>query len=411
MPRDAARRARAFALFIVAPALAQAAEAPILRWEDLRAQIAAQPELLAASAAFDAATGAQDAIALPNPELELARGRAETLAPEAPDEADTWELTLSLPLRPWGPWRHERAAARAGRDAAAAELIAARRSLTRDLAARFWQVAHDQRQARLLAETEAQLARLVEIAALRVQLGEARPLEPLRLEMELETLRAEIRAAAGAARLAREALGRRLGLEPAGDFSVDADWDTLPPLPPPAAADAAAHPALLAATARGTGADAAFAAARADRWPGLRVGAFCARELDSESEGLSLALELPLFDRRGGAVTRARAEATLAEQERRLIARELADALAAADAAARLARERAQGLREAVLPRAAQVLAAAEAEYRVGETDLVTLLDARRAHADTESDLLAAELAYRLALAELEALIPGDDHD
>lgn len=402
-------RALLLSLLLLAALAAQANTPRTLRWDELLAQLDAQPELAAAAAAREAATGALRAIALPNPELELSRGRAESLAGD--EDADTWGLALSLPLRPWGPWRHQRAAARAEREAAEHALASTRRETLRQLSAAFWQVAHDQRQARLLAEREAQLARLVEIARLRVELGEARPGEPLRLEIEAAALAAESRAAAAAATLAREALGRRLGLTPPGDFSVDADWDSLPPLPEPAAAANAATPALAVADSRSAAAAAALAAARAERWPGLNLSAYRERELDAETEGLALALELPLFDRRGGDVARARAEAAVARHERAILARDLADALAAATAAARLARERALDLREAVLPRAAQVLAAAEAEYRVGEAGLVELIDARRAHADTESELLAAQLDYRLALAALAALTPGDDHD
>lgn len=412
MARTPSRVARALLLaLLLLTALAAQADTPhTLRWDELLARLDAQPELAAAAAVREAATGALRTIALPNPELELSRGRAESLAGD--EDADTWGVALSLPLRPWGPWRHERAAARAEREAAEHALAGTRRETLRQLSAVFWQVAHDQREARLLTQREAQLARLVEIARLRVELGEARPGEPLRLEIEAATLAAESRAAAAAATLAREALGRRLGFTPPGDFSVDADWDSLPPLPASAAgAGATAAPVLAAADARSAAAVATLAAARAERWPGLNLSAFRERELDAETEGLTLALELPLFDRRGGDVARARAEAAVARHEREILARDLADALAAATAAARLARERALDLREAVLPRAAQVLAAAEAEYRVGEAGLVELIDARRAHADTESELLAAQLDYRLALAALAALTPGDDHD
>lgn len=414
MARTPSRVARALLLplLLLAPLAAQADTPRTLRWDELLAQLDAQPELAAAAAAREAATGALRATALPNPELELSRGRAESLAGD--EVADTWGVALSLPLRPWGPWRHQRAAARAEREAAEHALAGMRRETLRQLSAAFWQVAHDQREARLLAERESQLARLVEIAGLRVALGEARPGEPLRLEIEAAALAAESRAAAAAATLAREALGRRLGLTPPGDYSVEADWDSLPPLPASVVgtgAAATAAPALAAADARSAAATAALAAARAERWPGLSLSAFCERELDAETEGLALALELPLFDRRGAGVARARAEAAAARHERAIVVRDLVDALAAATAAARLARERALDLREAVLPRAAQVLAAAEAEYRVGEAGLVDLIDARRAHADTESELLAAQLDYRLALAALAALTPGDDHD
>jgi len=405
-PRTACALAFILALQLVPPRAAAAVE---LSWSDVLARLEAQPELAATRAELAAAEGALRAITLPNPELEGSLGQAETLAGD--ETAEVWEWNASLALRPWGPWRHERSAARAERDAAGHDLAQARREQERRLAARFWRVAHDQRLALVLGERQAQLHRLVEIARLRAELGEARPTEPLRLEIELEQLAAEIRAAEAEALLNRQALGRRLGVEPPDDFSLVADWDSLPPLPAGAGDPAPAHPLLAAETARAEGARAALAAARADRWPGLRVGAFQSRELDAESEGLSLALELPLFDRRGGAVDRARAAAAAAGHRRAALAQDYADALAAAQVRARLARQQVESLRREVLPRATQALAALEAEYRVGEAGLVELIDARRARSDTETELLTAQLDYHLALAELKALAPGDDHD
>jgi cobalt-zinc-cadmium efflux system outer membrane protein len=397
-------------LLVMAPAV-EGQAGPTLRWPDLLTRLEAQPELAAAQADLAAAEGELRAIGLPNPELEWSGGRAESLEGEGGEAADVWEWSASLPLRPWGPWRHERAAARAESRAAAQEVLFARREQERQLAVRFWKVVHDERQRAVLAERERQIERLVEIARLRADLGEARPSEPLRLEIEREELAAELRAAEAEAILNREALGRRLGLEPPGDFSVEADWDSLPPLPEGAVAPTQAHPLLAAETARGESAAAALAAARAERWPGLRVGGFKARELVAESEGLSLALELPLFDRRGGGVDRARAAATAAGHRRAALARDLADALAAAASRARVARQRALGLREEILPRAARALDVLEQEYRVGEAGLVDLLDARRERSRIESAQLAAQLDYHLALADLKALAPGDDHD
>lgn len=377
----------------------------VLRWEDVLAALPSQPELAAARAERDAAAADRRALALPNPELELAGGRAEPL--DADVTRDTWELGVSLPLRPWGPWRHARAAAAASVTAADAALDLARRDLRRQLARDFWQVAHDGRRLALLDELRAHAEGLVQLARLRVELGEARPAELLRLELEREELLSALAAADVEARLARAALGRRLALRDPADLRVDADWDTLPPLP--AADPAASHPPLAGARARSAAADARLAAARADRWPGLRLGALRGREADADVQALQLSLELPLFDRRGAGVDRARAETSRAREEQRRLERELADALDDALAHARLARDHVTRLEAEVLPRARRALDALETEYRVGEADLVALLDARRAHARSALALLAARLDYRFALADLDALNAGDD--
>src|SRR3990172_3077635 len=107
MAPSPARTLRALVLllcFLLAPLGACSVAGPTLSWPYLLMHLEAQPELAAAQAEAAAAGGTLRAIGLPNPEFEFARGRAEALAGESGEGADTWELSVSLPLRPRGPW-------------------------------------------------------------------------------------------------------------------------------------------------------------------------------------------------------------------------------------------------------------------------------------------------------------------
>lgn len=395
-------------LLLAAPALAGET---LLRWSDVRERVEGHPALAAARADLAAADGAIRSVALPNPELELGGGRAEAI--EGDETADTWELGVGIPLRPWGPFRHERRAARALRAGAAGDLAALRLEVEADLAARFWRVAHGQRLREILGRRLERVERLVEVARLRAELGETRPTDPLRVEIEHERLLGEIRRADFAADAKRRGLALWIDMDPALDYRVAADWDDIPALPAleTLVERQDAHPALSAADSRHASAMASYHAAKADRLPALELGAFMEREMDAEVRGLSVSFELPLFDFKGGAVATADAELARADHLRDAHRRELAESLAAAHAEAAGARATLIGYRDVILPRATRSVAALEHLYTVGEESLLELLAARRDLAAAETELLDAQLDYRLALTELATLAGGSDHD
>jgi cobalt-zinc-cadmium efflux system outer membrane protein len=115
-----------------------------------------------------------------------------------------------------------------------------------------------------------------------------------------------------------------------------------------------------------------------------------------------IALPLPLWDRRGGAVSAARADARRrgaeVEMVRRRVMRETEEALAALHAA----EEEVARLGPALGPEARAALNAAESAYTEGEIALVEWLDAVRAYHEAESVFvtLQAELHVRRAAFE-----------
>ncbi len=287
-------------LFLITFAASAQAET-VLSWDELRAQLDEHPALAAARAELSAADGARRAIALPNPELELGAGTAMALTDD--ETADTWELGIDIDFRPWGPWRLERRAAGALRDSAERDVQVTRLELERELTFRILGVAHDQQLLELLEHRHEQVERITEVARLRAELGETRPADPLRLEIELERVGDELRQAKLEARARRRGLALWLDLDLAAGFRVSEDLESLPTLPDldRLTAGLSDHPTLISAALRRDAAAAGHGAARAARLPGIKLGAFTEREMDAETRGVRASLEIPLFNLGGGA--------------------------------------------------------------------------------------------------------------
>lgn len=398
--------------FPASPGLAAEGD-PVLRWADVLARLDGHPLLAVAGAEVAAADGAlRAARRLPNPELELGGGRSEEDA--SGENSSIWDLSVSIPLRPWGPYRHAVAAAGFERAAVEQERSLRRLEVERELSQLFWRIAHDQRRADILAAARDRLSRLAALARLRAELGEARPTDPLRFEIELAKLEAEIRAATDEADLNRLAL--RTWVDPGlpEDFRVDADWDLMPRLASLESLRSRvsrSHPALLAAESRLEGAGAGLRLERAERLPGLTVGGFVEQEADALNRGLQVSLEVPLFDWNGGRIAAASAAREAASHRRTLVARELERSLAAAMASALRALDTVGRYRDHIVPKSLEAVAALERMYTVGEVGILDLLDARRELVATEEEMLSAQLEFRHALADLNALVGGEDHD
>jgi cobalt-zinc-cadmium efflux system outer membrane protein len=401
------------ALSLVAPIGGNADEVPVLRWEDVEAALGRHPALRVAAMETAEAEGAVgEARRLPNPTVELGIGRAEGL--EEPAEADVWEIAVAQPL-PWPGGRGSRiAAAEAEWEAARVDAEAARLEVERAMAETFWTIVHDQERLAMLESSLGRLDELVEVARVRVDLGEARPMERDRLEIERARLGSELTEARARADVRRKILRLRLALEAPEGFRAAGDLGALPALPPVEEAVATAlarHPGVAADAARARAAAARLRAERAARFPELAVGAYREEELDARTWGGTLEVTLPLWNRNGGAIARERSAARAAELRRVHRITELEAAVREVHAEASSAYERVRTLRDVVRPKALATTAAVERMYQVGEIDVMNVLDARRGRIEIESQLLQATLNSRVAALRLFALTGETDHD
>lgn len=349
----------------------------------------------------------RSASAHPNPVISYGRlrpGRASTMF----DGSRQQDVAIEQPLLLGGQRRARMDAAERAVDAARARVAVSRMTRAADAALAF--VSLQAAQSRQAAATAA-LNRLEDIVASASMNPAAHPYAEQRLAFERADWRAALSAADAELAAARQRLADMLDI---------ADWRTLVvvPLNPldlvAANGERSDHLALHAARLEETAAEAAGRAARAERFPQVSLGLI--RSWTSEpygiADGVSVSVELPLFDRRDGAVDRADALAAGARLQRQLLEAEIdldarrnqievamrRDALAAFDAE--------------VGPRLQALLRLAGDAYRNDSAGPADLIDALRAQQratlrriELEEGLLRAEIRLLLARSELPGLL------
>lgn len=396
------------------PATSQQALRP-LTLEDARAAArAGSPDLAAARAAVDAASArARQAGALTNPTLSYAY--EQTAAGGQRNSQSIAALEQPLEVTGVRGARHD--AARLRREAAEAALRAVEGQVTFEVTRAYALAqAADERMA-LAERAAAAFDRAQRMTGERLAAGDVSGYEARRIRLE---------SARYAALRAEAALGRRTAFVAlAALVGAPADSLVLPPLAPPQSPPAVPagigrdsvltlalrrRPDLLAAEREAAAAAADARAAGRERIPvpvasagwkteraGVRLDGFVA----------GIALPLPFWDRRGGAVSAARADARRrgaeVEMVRRRVVREAEEALAALHAA----QEEVARLGPALGPEARAALNAAESAYTEGEIALVEWLDAVRAYHEAESVFVTLQAEVHVRRAAFERATGG----
>ncbi|MCL4236456.1 MAG: TolC family protein, partial [Deltaproteobacteria bacterium] len=293
----------------------------LVTWAEVRALIDDDPASRLAQSRIDlAASELAEARRYPNPEVSARYGRGEP-DDEREDDGAVWGVDAEIPIEWIGTRIHHSRAARRGTDAAALEARADRLVALHELRALYVGVAHDQALLEALREglRHHEVAR--DAVRLRVEKGDARPVEIERMESSLAEARAELRIAEAEAIARRAALASRLGRDPAREFRVAFDLRERPPVPPLDATLARAreeNPAAGALTARAEQSEALAKAEGHAAFPDLAIGGFYDRDLDARSFGGLVTLEVPLWNWNRAGVRRARAERESAASSARL---------------------------------------------------------------------------------------------
>jgi cobalt-zinc-cadmium efflux system outer membrane protein len=173
------------------------------------------------------------------------------------------------------------------------------------------------------------------------------------------------------------------------------------------------HPVLLAASWDAQAAAERGRQAARERWPDLEalVGV---RHYVAESRSAwvtGLALDLPLWDHKSGAVREARELASAASLEEETVRRDLRRELERLLLHVEESGRRLALLGDRVLPQARDALEIARAGFEGGKFGYLDLLDAQRSLLETESRRVEALIAYDEALGRLESLLGREpDH-
>ncbi len=376
-------------------------------WPDVVRRVAAHPRLAAGRSEVDAArSGVGVAGAVPNPTLEVSAGRGAAQA--GVDVSAEWGLALDVPLG-WIAQRGARkGAARAELDVALAEQAVLTRDVLLRLRTLFWNLAYEQDKVRTFDELETQTAALAQSVRSRVDKGESRPVEAIRVEIELEKVAGE-RQAAQASLAARQAeLGVWIGVPADQGLRAVADLADVPPvLDRDAALTQArkAHPSLALAAARTRLTQAEADTERGARVPQVSATGFAASELDRRAFGVALTMDLPLWNWNTDRIARADARVAAARQQADAATAELDVAVIEAQSSCQTAVETARRFREQIVPRSELAAATMEKTFRLGEVSLLEVIDARRTLLDARRLSTSALAQARIECGRLQSLI------
>ncbi|MDY0059385.1 MAG: TolC family protein [Myxococcota bacterium] len=366
-------------------------------WPDLVRLVDEHPRLAAGKLQIEAAQrGVNAARAAPNPSLAAGVGRG--LPHEGGSAGLEWDLALSFPLG-WLAQRAPRvAAAKAEVEVVSAQRQALRREVLLELGTLFWELFTAQTQVASLEELATQTRALVGTVQRRVQQGEVRPVEATRVEIELEQVLAELEAAQTSLTARQDRLVPWLHVPRGQVIVAAADPGVLPVAPSLEAARArlrAAHPTLRAAQARVRTRQAEVAVERQARLPALALTGFTAHELDKQSFGLGVAVDLPLWNWNSERIAQAEARLGAERQEVEATVRDLEALVVEAQAECRASVQTATRLGAQVVPRAQIAATTMEQTYQLGELSLLEVIDARRT-------LLEARRRYLRALSRAQ---------
>lgn len=356
----------------------------------------------------EARAGLITARALPNPEIVIEPGRLVPRLPGEPAGAST-ALSLAQPIENPRLRAARSASAEARVVVALAETGVTQSRLVAAVRERFFELLRLRAEQQALQEDLILTEQIRDRIEVRVRAGEAPRFDSLRAEGEVAGVRRSLEATRLRIREAQVGMRQLVGPSLESEFELgtsDIDSRML------GEADYLAlrrrvedrNPEIALAREQWSAADRQIALERTRIVPQLTVRASHEHDPAARLTRLGMQVSLPLLDRREGPIAEAIAQAERARValvQRRF---ETEAAFEGAWQAYQVARSQVQAIEGGVLARARQVLAIAEAAYRLGERGILEYLDAQRQFRLVRNDLIAARFDLQRARTELERL-------
>ena len=376
---------------------------------------ATAPRVIAATSLAEAARARVPSAKLPpDPELQLGFMNRElpSLAPMDPLGMTQIQLMQMLPLG--GKLRLSGRIAAYTADAASARATEVRWDVRARAAMQFYDLYAAESQLTIARETKRLVQDIAKVAQSMYSVGEVRQADVLRAQVEVARMseditRMESMRAAMAAKLLATLNLPLTALPPSAERP--AFPDSLPPLDALAAEAEQRRPMIIAGEKDLASAEAGERLARKEMWPDLQVGVqygWRAGEMGTEKMGsLMLGASIPVHARNRQSRMRDEAAAM-----KRMSAADLA--AMRADTRGRIAElyadyTRARNLRAlyrtTILPQAEATVTASFTSYRVGDVNLMTLIDNQMTVNRYRQELITLDAEQGKAIAELEMLL------
>ena len=351
-----------------------------------------------------------------NPEIEFGLGRARTREADANGDRTTTTIGgVRISQRFELPGKRSSRIAAAGANRSLTDHSAALDALDLELDVRSAAAAvyiadlH-------LAQAMAGKALSMQVHALvesRHRAGEADQGDVARATAELITAQLLVDAATRDGDAARAALQTWCGQALPSRFTLaDAVPEELDAVPFADAQHTAlsAHPRLALLAAQSSVAAASVKREERAWYPDLTVGVSESRETDTNDIGVSLGMEIPLWNRNDGGIAQAQAEVARVTAERHREISTLQRQVLAAWNTYERERHQVNGLTQELLPASREALRVKLAAYAVGDAAVFDVIDAKRSLMTAEEsrlDAISRATAARLELARaIGAMMP-----
>jgi cobalt-zinc-cadmium efflux system outer membrane protein len=339
-----------------------------------------------------------------NPELEFSLGKADSH--DGLEERGTHEIAVTQPLE--NPFkRHSRIQVRKRFWEEASQRYELRAlELTSEVKVRFYTILLLRRNETLLEDTERSIQKTYELIQKRSELGEVKPLEAIKLQVEVLKARKELNTLRTEQELARQNLNKLLGNHLPPDFSLSGDLDYRPlalekeeELLTRALSD---HPVVMAKQLQFERTRSQIRFVKWQRLPDLTLKGFSHSELDGTNRGVGVALDIPLWNFKGKELAEAENLARKSEQELVAVRLDLAEEIRSRLRQVELAEETLAIFSEGLLRQAEESLKIATISYEQGEISLLDYLDSQRTYNSILKDYSQALFSWNADKAALE---------
>jgi len=366
------------------------------------------PALRGAANAVDAARAAVGtARAIPNPEIEVMNGNRNPrlLNLNTSGNLKTISITQDLDM----PWqRFPRVdAALAGLNAAQANEQSFKADMRAQLRLRYYDLVRRTVENQVAAEDVKLMNGIHKRIELQVETGEKARFELVKANAELLNAQKMQESANLRVRQSRGALRALVGVQLPDTFEIQEQAHTFaPPAPLSVVRDEVrrTNPELQRTRAERQQLDRKLSEEKALRLPKFALRADQDSDPDWRSKRVGLAMNVPLWDWRGGPVGEAAAK--LSQSDNQLAYQEFAllQSLEAAYQQYDIANAQMVALEGGIVRNAANALRIAELAYKAGEKNFLEVMDAQRVYRAARNELITAQFELASAWAEIERL-------
>jgi cobalt-zinc-cadmium efflux system outer membrane protein len=366
------------------------------------------PAIRSATDAVQAARSAVDtARTIPNPQIEVMNGTRKPRPDNVNPQGNLKSISVTQDLdMPWHRFPRVDGAL-AGLNAAQANEQSFRADMRAQLRLRYYDLVRRTAENRVAAEDVKLMNGIHKRIELQVETGEKARFELVKANAELLNAQKMQESAGLRVRQARGALRALVGIELPESFEIQEQPHSFaPPAPLNEVRNDVlkTNPELQRTRAERQQLDRKLSEEKALRFPKFALRADQDQDPEWRSKRVGLAMNLPLWDWRGGPVGEAAAK--LSQTDNQLAYQEfsLLQSLESAYQQYGIANAQVVALEGGIVRHAADALRIAELAYKAGEKSFLDVMDAQRVYRAARNELITAQFELASAWSEIERL-------